>query len=157
MRVRAVAILIEDDQLALIERHRRAKHFFALPGGGVDPGETVEQAVIREMEEETGLRIAVKRKVAEAWFEGNRQDYFLVERLGGQYGTGQGEEFMDRHPELAALSGTYHPTWLPLKDLLVYPVLPSEIAGMIVRYGKDRWPAEIIQIQETAPRKLDRD
>jgi 8-oxo-dGTP pyrophosphatase MutT (NUDIX family) len=60
MRTRAVAILIENDSVALIERYRAGRHYFIFPGGGVDDGESVEQAVIREMEEETGLRVAVK-------------------------------------------------------------------------------------------------
>jgi 8-oxo-dGTP pyrophosphatase MutT (NUDIX family) len=150
MRVRAVAILIENDQVALIERHRHGKHYFTLPGGGVDPGETEEQAVMREMEEETGLRVGVKRKVAEVWYEGARQDYFLVERLGGEFGTGTGDEMLNQHPEFLDLSGTYHPLWMPVKDLLKNPVLPAHMAEKIIQYENGAWPADIFEIRETA-------
>jgi 8-oxo-dGTP pyrophosphatase MutT (NUDIX family) len=37
---------------------RRHANQFALPGGGVDTGETVEAAVLRELEEELGVRLA---------------------------------------------------------------------------------------------------
>lgn len=149
MRIRAVAILIENEKIALIERHRGQKHFFSFPGGGVDEGETVEQAVVREMEEETGLRVVVRRKVADVWFRGNRQEFFLVERLDGEFGTGTGEEFQnilshDHH------IGTYHPLWLPLSELLIQPVLPAEMAERVVHYMKEGWPDEIFVIQETA-------
>src|SRR3972149_11087977 len=105
MRVRAVAILIEDNKVVLIERHRAGRHYFTFPGGGLDEGESLEQAVIREMEEETGLRVAAKHKVADIWFNGNRQEYFLVEKLSGEFGTGTGEEYESFRPE----HGTYHP------------------------------------------------
>lgn len=149
MRIRAVAILIENEQIALIERHRAGKHFFSFPGGGVDEGETAERAVLREMEEETGLRVAVQRKVADVWFRGNRQEFFLVERLDGEFGTGTGEEFQntlshDHH------IGTYHPLWMPVSELLTQPVLPIEMAERVVRHLKEGWPEGIIVIPETA-------
>ena len=38
---------------------------YDLPGGGIDPGETPEQAVVREFGEETGLEVRVKAPVTE--------------------------------------------------------------------------------------------
>lgn len=57
-------ILVQDGKLLLIRRGRdpcRGQH--ALPGGIVEYGESVEDCVVREVEEETGLRTAVKRLV----------------------------------------------------------------------------------------------
>jgi len=150
MRIRAVAILIEDDKIALIERHRAGRHFLSFPGGGVDAGETIEQAVVREMEEETGLRVAVLRKVADVWFRGNRQEFFLVKRLGGEFGTGTGEEFQNIVSRDHHNIGTYHPLWMPVSELLAQPVLPIQMAERVVRYHKEGWPAEIFVIRETA-------
>jgi ADP-ribose pyrophosphatase YjhB (NUDIX family) len=52
-----VDIVIEvDDGIVLIER-RNPPHGWALPGGFVDYGESVEASAIREAREETGLRV----------------------------------------------------------------------------------------------------
>ena len=149
MRIRAVAVLIENDQIALMERHRSGRHYFSFPGGGVDAGETPEQAVVREMMEETGLHVVVRRKLATVWFKGNRQEFFLVETLGGEFGTGTGEEYQE-HPTFNSHSvGTYHPLWMPVSELLNNPVLPVEMAERVVRSRLEGWPPEPFEIRET--------
>jgi len=52
------ALIIFEGKLVLIRRRNPPfKDSFALPGGFVEVGETVEEAVIREAKEETGLDI----------------------------------------------------------------------------------------------------
>ncbi|MDM5271931.1 NUDIX hydrolase [Sulfurovum sp. zt1-1] len=46
--------------IVLIER-KHEPYGLALPGGFVDIGETVEQALVREMKEETGLDVEIDR------------------------------------------------------------------------------------------------
>ena len=41
---------------------RRDLPIWVLPGGGIDPGETPDHAVIREVEEESGLQVSIIRK-----------------------------------------------------------------------------------------------
>jgi 8-oxo-dGTP pyrophosphatase MutT (NUDIX family) len=144
MRVRAGCILIEDNKLALIERHRGGRHYFTFPGGGVHEGETDEQAAVREMEEETGLKVRVIRKIAEIHFNKNPQPYFLVERVSGEYGTGTGDEFGEFDP----VSGTYDPIWMPLAEILEKNVLPRELAGIVFRSVTEGWPEEAVIIFE---------
>jgi ADP-ribose pyrophosphatase YjhB (NUDIX family) len=55
----AVSAAVFRDGRVLIARRARppARGLYTLPGGGVELGETLEQAVIREIREETGLAI----------------------------------------------------------------------------------------------------
>lgn len=56
----ADGIVIIDDQVVLIRRGREPyKGYFALPGGIVEYRESVESCVVRELEEETGLRTEI--------------------------------------------------------------------------------------------------
>ncbi|MGB9430131.1 MAG: NUDIX hydrolase [Gammaproteobacteria bacterium] len=60
----AVDIIIElsdraERPIVLIER-RNPPHGWALPGGFVDVGETLEHAAVREAQEETGLKVKLK-------------------------------------------------------------------------------------------------
>lgn len=57
-----VDIIIEvDDSIVLIER-KDGPEGYALPGGFVDYGETVESAAVREAKEETGLDVTLVRQ-----------------------------------------------------------------------------------------------
>jgi 8-oxo-dGTP diphosphatase len=144
MRNRAGIILIEENKLALIERHRAGKHYFAFPGGGVDKGESPQEAAVREAEEELGIHVQVKQKVAKVFFNGKTQFYFLVERLSGKFGTGTGEEYGEYNPK----HGTYHPLWMSLADVLTNNVVPRELAELVVHSAKEGWPAEPVIINE---------
>jgi ADP-ribose pyrophosphatase len=52
----AVIAIDRDDKVLLVSQYRGAvgKELLEIPAGGVDPGEDVEAAVKREMQEETG-------------------------------------------------------------------------------------------------------
>ncbi|HEX2654982.1 MAG TPA: NUDIX hydrolase [Xanthobacteraceae bacterium] len=54
------AAIIRDDRVLVVRRARKpASGLFTLPGGGVEAGETLVEAVQREVMEETGLTIDV--------------------------------------------------------------------------------------------------
>ena len=59
-RIRVAGITIQGDEILLIEHTKKDKKYWLVLGGGVDWGESTEQALIREYKEETNLDIEVK-------------------------------------------------------------------------------------------------
>lgn len=58
----SVSALIFDGERVLLA-HRRAIDWWNLPGGALDPGETVDEALRREVREETGLDVEVDQLI----------------------------------------------------------------------------------------------
>ncbi len=63
IRIRVAGILVRDQKILLVRHEKNGQSYFLLPGGGMEFGETAEQALIREFKEEVGLEIEVGRLV----------------------------------------------------------------------------------------------
>src|SRR6266705_3893608 len=60
-RVGVIALIFEDGHVLLA--HRRDIDWWNLPGGGMEAGETVDEALRREVREETGLEVELEQLV----------------------------------------------------------------------------------------------
>jgi 8-oxo-dGTP diphosphatase len=82
-RVAVSALIFEGEQILLA--HRRDIDWWNLPGGGMELGETLEDAVTREVREETGLEVVVERLVG-VYSKPQKQEIVLTfrcRRTGG--------------------------------------------------------------------------
>jgi ADP-ribose pyrophosphatase YjhB (NUDIX family) len=77
----ARAIIFKDNKILIMHRNRHGTEYYTLVGGRINEGETAEQAVAREVREETGLKVTHARLV---FIENHpapydEQDIFLCE------------------------------------------------------------------------------
>jgi 8-oxo-dGTP diphosphatase len=81
------------NQILLVKRNTRPfVGYWALPGGRMDPGETILQTIVREVKEETGLTVEIVSKVGEYVEKGIKDDIeyeyyptcFVVRPVGGE-------------------------------------------------------------------------
>jgi len=59
MRIRVAGLLIQNSRVLLVKHRKGKKSYWLLPGGGVKSGETVQDALKRELFEELKLHIEV--------------------------------------------------------------------------------------------------
>lgn len=82
----AAVIFNEKDQILLVKLTYQRFHPWGIPGGGIDYGEQPQDAVIREMFEETGMTVEVERfLLAKTWIPARVGLYYLCRVTDGEF------------------------------------------------------------------------
>ena len=109
------AIVIDDDRLLLIRRGQApAKGKWSVPGGRVEHGETLAEAVVREVLEETGVEVVCERFLgwAERFDEGMHA--VILDFVATP---------LERDPALRAGDDAAECTWVPIWEVPEYPLV----------------------------------
>lgn len=135
-RYRAAAVIVEDD-CVLFAQNDRDNYLYSV-GGAVEMGETAEDAVRREVFEETGVHYDVDRLVFihENFFEGEGSIgalhcheiafYFLMKP--------RGTKELDSHSTTSD-GLEERMLWIPIKELSNYRHFPDFIGGKLGNLG----------------------
>lgn len=124
------AIIIKDGQIALMERHKKGKHFFVFPGGGKEKGETPKECCEREVFEEFGIKVEAKNMIYQIFQNGTKQGFFVCEWLEGEIHKTDAEEYTKKDVNI---SGTYDPGLFDLKMLKNMPIKPPEVRNIFLK------------------------
>lgn len=128
MKVRPSVVIIENNCVLLMRYSYGQRDVYNLPGGNVDKGETLAQTVVRELQEELGIEIAIEKMIlmGEVLMESPKNDVlhsvFLAKII-------QGKPILNPK-ETSALEVVWKPIDT-LKDLAMYPNVGADLENIL--------------------------
>jgi len=126
--MRSSAIIIQDNKILLIHRFRDGEEYYVFPGGAVEANETPEQAVIREIKEETNLDAEIERKLWEHENDYDKRTYvcYLITKFKGKLELGGPE--VERSSE----ENKYILEWHKISEIKNLPLYPENIKNKVI-------------------------
>lgn len=114
-RLRAAAVIIRDE-CVLMAKNKNVSYFYSI-GGAVQFGETVEQALLREVKEETGCKPEIIRllTVHQNFFKGNELTKDDWHELSFYYLTDIKGEVRTNAGSVSMLGAEEYLEWIPIK------------------------------------------
>ncbi len=61
IKIRSAVILIKNESILLAKHSKKNRDYWVIPGGTAEEGETIEETAVREIMEETGLKVKIKK------------------------------------------------------------------------------------------------
>jgi ADP-ribose pyrophosphatase YjhB (NUDIX family) len=144
-----VAAVIERGDLLLLVRHQKPGRdpYWVLPGGRLEPGETIPECAVREVREETGLRAAFSGAlyVGEFLREGRHTVDVTVRMIpedDAEASLGADPEVApDAEPTLSELR------WVGAEELRGIDLLPASLKERLLRDAPDGWAANEVYLE----------
>jgi 8-oxo-dGTP diphosphatase len=125
-RVSTRGVIIEEDSIYLMFRRRinesgEAREYYVVPGGGLEEGETLEENVIREIEEEFSVEVKVLGFLGTDEGEETIAHFYACEIVSGTPQLGGPE--LEKHCE----SNYYEIKKVNIKDLEEIDLMNKEV------------------------------
>lgn len=124
----AIMAVVRDGKLLLAHNHRHGGHIFSVLAGFVEPGETLEETVIREVAEESGISVRnVRYFASQPWpFPNSLMVAFTADYAGGE---------LRPEPEEIDEIGWFAPDALPPELPTTFSVARRLIEWFVSAYG----------------------
>ncbi len=140
------AIIFKDGKLLVMHRNKYGSEYFTLVGGRVNEGEELEQALKREVMEETGLVVTSSRQV---FYEDhpepyNKQYIYLCEIAPG--GDAEIQDYSEEGKMNRIGINIHTPKWAEIRTLTGLPFRTPMLQHAIIEGIKHGFPKEPVTL-----------
>ena len=147
-RIRVGGIVLHDEALLVMFRRREGREYYTFPGGGVEEHESLEDALLRELREETSVEVKLGmvryelHRPEDTSLRNRREYFFVCTYVHGEPMLAQNSiEEKINDPQ----NNFFQPRWMSVADIRggVVPLFPKEIAGRLfhdIEHGFQKAP-----------------
>lgn len=142
----ARAIIIENGKILVMHRNKEGIQYYTLVGGRVSDGETIEQALLREVKEETGMDVTSSRLV---YLEKHPEPYNEQYIFLCDVATHSDIAIQDASEEAKTNKieiNIHTPMWAGLSSFATLPFRTPQLQDAIVKAIKKGFPKEPVNL-----------
>jgi len=134
-RNRSAGIVVKDGKVLLIHRFNKGDEYWVFPGGGVEEGETPDQAVVREIDEETMINVVPKKFLYHiTWDTGEENFFYLCEYVSGEPRLRPDSIEVEQMKKGEQI---FEPVWVEIEDLPSLKVYQLEVRDLFLNDYKN--------------------
>ena len=143
-RNRSAGIIIKDNKVLVMHRVNNGDEYWLFPGGGQENGETPEQTAIREIDEETTIKVKIVKPVYHIIWDTDEENFFyLCEYISGEPKLRFDSEEFDKMKNEDQI---YEPMWIDIEKLSALKLYQLEIRDLFLKDYKNGFPEQVQEL-----------
>ena len=143
-RNRSAGIVIKDNKVLVMHRINKGDEYWVFPGGGQEEGEMPDQTAVREIDEETTVKVkATKLLYHIVWDTGEESFFYLCEYISGEPQLGPDSEEFEK---MKTGIQTYEPMWIDIEKLSTLKLYQLEVRDLFLNDYKNGFPENVQEL-----------
>jgi 8-oxo-dGTP diphosphatase len=143
-RNRSAGIVIRDNKVLVMHRINKGDEYWVFPGGGQEDGETPEQTVVREIDEETTIKVKAKKLVYHiVWDTGEENFFHICDYISGEP---QLRPDSEEFEQMKNGDQVYEPMWIDIEKLATLKLYQLEVRDLFLNDYKNGFPEHVQEL-----------
>lgn len=143
-RNRSAGIVIKDNKMLVMHRINKGDEYWVLPGGGQEEGETPDQTAVREIDEETTIKVRIGRLVYHiTWDTGEENFFYLCDYISGEPQLRYDSEEIQ---QMKSGEQVYEPMWIEIDKLSELKLYQLEVRDLFLKDYKNGFPEHVQEL-----------
>ncbi len=134
------AIIVNNGKLLVMHRNKYGSQYYTLVGGGVQDGESLEQALIREVKEETGLKLTAAKLVFTENYPEPHNSQFIYYCEVAPFDKVAVSDFSEEAIMNRLDANIHTPMWMQINSLASLQFRTPQLHKALINAFKDGFP-----------------